>query len=475
MTTTPPGGPTDLRSVPLFDAFTDAAPATAMPRPTRLMPGRASANRPAEPADVRAVDWALVRALRQKASEELAEVVTANFVTAEQQREVGERIVTDLLREQVEQAANGGGAAPDRLLFNSLRKAVLDALFGLGRLQPLVDNPQIENIEINGFDQVVLQFADGHFEPGAPVADSDEELIDTIAFLAGRQQGNARVFSSAHPTLRLRLDGGARLAASAWVSPRPIVVIRLHRLVDVTLPDLVEKGLCGLDLADFLTRAVAARKSVVVSGQMGAGKTTLLRALINTLDPWESIGVFETEEELNISRQRHPRLKSWEARPGSGERLADGSVAGNVDLHHLLGDGWRYNLDRIVLGEARIPSEVIAVLNAMAGGAGSLSTIHAANARGAAERIATLAMGSASHISAEYARRLVGQHINLIVHVSSQRLAGRPTRRWISEVVGVEHTGDGLAFTDLWHAEPGGIARPAHMPAHLARELGWSA
>ena len=74
------------------------------------------------------------------------------------------------------------------------------------------------------------------------MADSDQELIDFLVFLASRSEVNARAFSEAQPRLHLRLDGGSRLAAAAWVTPRPSVVIRRHRLMQVTLDDLVARG-----------------------------------------------------------------------------------------------------------------------------------------------------------------------------------------------------------------------------------------
>ena len=109
-----------------------------------------------------------------------------------------------------------------------------------GRLQPLVDDDRIENIIITGHDTVRLELTDGTIIPGEPVADSDSELIEFLVFLASRSEVNARPFSAAQPRLHLRLDGGARLAAAAWVTSRPSVVIRRHRHRRVSLDDLVE-------------------------------------------------------------------------------------------------------------------------------------------------------------------------------------------------------------------------------------------
>ena len=138
-------------------------------------------------------------------------------------------------------AANAGQGAWNPARQQATAQAVFDALFRLGRLQPLVDDDRIENIIILGHDNVRLELTDGTLSRrGPPVADSDEELIDFLVFLASRCEVNARAFSEAQPRLHLRLDGGARLAATAWVTPRPSVVIRRHRLLQVTLDDLVD-------------------------------------------------------------------------------------------------------------------------------------------------------------------------------------------------------------------------------------------
>ena len=196
--------------------------------------------------------------------------------------------------------------------------AVEAALFGLGRLQPLVDDDRVENIIITGHDQVTLELTDGRLVPGPDVADSDAELIDFLVFLASRSEVNARPFSQAQPRLHLRLDGGARLAAAAWVTPRPSVVIRRHRLRQVTLADLVGLGTLTPVAASFLAAAVKARRSIVVTGAQGAGKTTLVRALCAEIPTHEAIGTFETEYELHLHelREQHPIVFAWEARPG---------------------------------------------------------------------------------------------------------------------------------------------------------------
>ena len=172
-------------------------------------------------------------ALRAQASDQLSQAVAADRGRLDKtaQEELGRSIVLDLIEATVAERVNAGDTAWTLAEQGALARAVFDALFGLGRLQPLVDDDRVENIIITGHDTRPARADRRHARsPGPPVADTDEELIDFLVFLASRSEVNARRFSEAQPRLHLRLDGGARLAAAAWVTPRPSVVIRRHRL-----------------------------------------------------------------------------------------------------------------------------------------------------------------------------------------------------------------------------------------------------
>ena len=166
-----------------------------------------------------------------------------------------------------------------------LAQSVLDALFGLGRLQSLVDDPDIENIDINGCDQVWVTYADGSKHLMPPVADSDDELIDLVRSAASRFGLSERRFDLARPELDLHLPGGSRLSALMAVTARPAVSIRRHRYSDLSLADLTALGTMDGHLASLLAAAVRARKNIIVSGAMNSGKTTLLRALAAEILP----------------------------------------------------------------------------------------------------------------------------------------------------------------------------------------------
>ena len=299
-------------------------------------------------------------------------------------------------------------------------QAVFDSLFRLGRLQPLVDDDRIENIVIVGHDNVQLELVDGTLVPGPPVADSDQELIDFLVFLASRSEVNARSFSEAQPSLHMRLDGGSRLAAVAWVTTRPSVVIRRHRLMRVTLDDLVARDMMTPVVASFLRAAVRARCSIVVAGAQGAGKTTLVRALCAEIDELEAIGTFETEYELHLHELgRHKVVTPWEARPGSGERGADGRQSGEFTLDEALVDSFRFNLSRQIVGEVR-GKEIWAMIKAMESGTGSISTTHAADAVAAVRKLVTCAMEAGPHVTQGLATSKLAATVDLIVQLSME-------------------------------------------------------
>ncbi|MFT4011495.1 MAG: hypothetical protein QM655_15780, partial [Nocardioidaceae bacterium] len=277
------------------------------------------------PAATSDVDWALVSTLRAQASEQLSQAVQSGRarLDKEAQQELGRSIVLDLIESAMAEAVDAGLGSWSSLKQQATAQAVFDSLFRLGRLQPLVDDDRIENIVIVGHDNVQLELIDGSLVPGPPVADSDQELIDFLVFLASRSEVNARSFSEAQPRLHLRLDGGARLAAAAWVTPRPSVVIRRHRLMHVTQgpggPALMTPV-----LASFLRAAVRARRSIVVAGAQGAGKTTLVRALCAEIDEFEALGTLRPSTSCIWASWAGTIVHAWEARPGSGERGPDG-------------------------------------------------------------------------------------------------------------------------------------------------------
>ncbi len=297
----------------------------------------------------------------------------------------------------------------------ALAQSVLDALFGLGRLQTLIDDPEIENIDINGCDRVWATFADGTKELMEPVADSDGELVDMLRSAAGRFGLSERRFDLAAPELDLQLPDGSRLSALMAVSARPAVSIRRHRYADLSLEDLQELGTVDEELRSFLSAAVRGRKNIVVAGAMNSGKTTLLRALAAEIAPRERIVTIEQAFELGLDTgsARHPDMVALEARAPNVEG------EGGISVSDLVRRALRMNADRVIVGEV-LGDEVLPMLNAMSQGrSGSMCTIHADSSAGVFRRIASYAVQAPERLPLEATNVLIAGALHFVVYLES--------------------------------------------------------
>ncbi|MGD0880637.1 MAG: ATPase, T2SS/T4P/T4SS family [Acidimicrobiales bacterium] len=357
----------------------------------------------------------LASTIRQRVAEDLAGH-EASSLTGDDRKEFARQrafLHLDALSEF------GDGEAPALLTHQEeqrLAQTVLDALFGLGRLQVLVDDPDIENIDINGCDRVWATFADGSKRLMDPVADSDDELIELIRSAAGRFGLSERRFDTARPELDLQLPGGARLSALMAVAARPSVSIRRHRFADLSLDDLCAMGALDPGLRSLLAAAVRARKNIVVSGAMNSGKTTLLRALAAEIDPRERIVTIEQAFELGLDTGsgRHPDIVALEARPANIEG------EGRIPVADLVRRSLRMNADRVIVGEV-LGDEVLPMLNAMSQGrSGSMCTIHAESSAGVFRRIASYAVQAPERLPLEATNLLISGAVHFVVHLDSE-------------------------------------------------------
>jgi Flp pilus assembly CpaF family ATPase len=221
--------------------------------------------------------------------------------------------------------------------------------------------------------------------------------------------------------------------------------------------------------ASFLRAAVRARRSIVVAGAQGAGKTTLVRALCAEIDAMEAIGTFETEYELHLHElNRHKVVHAWEARPGSGERGADGRQAGEFTLDEALVDSFRFNLSRQIVGEVR-GKEIWAMIKAMESGTGSISTTHAADAASAVRKLVTCAMEAGPHVTQGLATSKLAATVDLIVQLSMENKVvpgGAQRERRVSEIIALA-PGEkevGYATTQVFRADASGVAVPDVLP-----------
>ncbi|SJN28755.1 Type II/IV secretion system ATP hydrolase TadA/VirB11/CpaF, TadA subfamily [Luteococcus japonicus LSP_Lj1] len=164
--------------------------------------------RPQWSRDTTGVDWDVVVRLRRRASEEITDVSEhwssdrGRAMAPEDRRMMGRSVIRQVVRQHAETLALEGQALWDIELEQAYAAAVENAIFGYGRLQPLFEIPDAENIEIHGWDSVMVQYGDGRRVAHPPVADSDEELVEAIRFL-GESASPSRPFDDAHPMMTL--------------------------------------------------------------------------------------------------------------------------------------------------------------------------------------------------------------------------------------------------------------------------------
>jgi Flp pilus assembly CpaF family ATPase len=365
----------------------------------------------------------------------------------EDRRELARELTLSRLRRRDADMVAAGSPPLDAVMEQQVTQSVLDALFGLGRLQTLVDDERIENIDVNGCDQLWVTYADGSKVQMEPVADSDEELIEILRAAAARFGLSERRFDQSHPELDLRLPDGSRLSALMAVVARPSVSIRRHRFVDLTMRDLVTLGTVDDATALFLTAAVRARKNIVVAGAMNSGKTTLIRALASEIPPRERLVTIEQAFELGLDGMptRHPDLVALEAREANMEG------EGAIGMASLVRRALRMNADRVIVGEV-LGDEVIPMLNAMSQGrSGSMCTIHADSSAGVFRRLASYAVQAPEHLPLEATTLLVAGAVHFVVFLD----VGDPHRTQTPEGV-VSERDDGPAM----HVGPGRVFGP---------------
>ncbi len=371
-------------------------------------------------------------------------------------------LIREAVRAWAERQARAGALIPSPADRDVLAQAIYDQRYGLGPLAGYLRDPQVENVDVNGCDQVWVTYSTGERAAGPPVAASDEALIAMIRNWAVRGGQTARDFSSAAPLVSVALADGTRMTATMSVTPRPCVSLRRHGQRDVTLARLVQLGTIDATVAGFLAAAVRSRCNVIVTGGVNAGKTTLLRALASEIPPDERVATLESEYELFLhGREQHPDVIAFEAREANSEG------AGGISLHDLIAHALRHNPQRILVGEVR-RSEIMPMLEAMnSGQEGSMCTLHANSPGEVFDRILILGLRGGLALGERAIHILVGMAIDLVVHVR-KRHDGQRTVRYVSEILEVMPPGDTdrPAVNRLFLPEgPGGRAIAAHSPS----------
>jgi pilus assembly protein CpaF len=420
------------------------------------------------------IDHDLVRALRNSVAERLGAqrrsdgTTGVTPMTVDDEREYARSLIVQVLEDHARGEIADGRTPASVDEEEVLASAVHSALFGVGRLQPLLDDPDVENIDINGCDQVFVGFSDGREELADPVADTDDELVELVQILGAHSGLSSRPFDSANPQLDLRLPDGSRLSAVMGVCARPTVSIRKARLGKVFLSDLVGTGTMSPEVADFLSAAVTARKNIMVAGSTNAGKTTLLRALANEISPSERLVTVERSLELGLGEypELHPNVVALE------ERLPNSEGVGAIVMAELVRRSLRMNPSRVIVGEV-LGDEIVTMLNAMSqGNDGSLSTIHANSSMEVFNRISTYAIQSSERLPIEATHMLIAGSLNFVVFLRKRNeysVGGRLVRavESIREVTGIDGR---VLSSEVFATGADGVA-VAHAPIDCIDDL----
>ncbi len=303
---------------------------------------------------------------------------------------------------------------------------ILDELLGLGPLEPLLKDPTITDILVNGHQSVFVERY-GVLEE-TPVRFKDEKhlirIIQKIVSAVGR-----RVDESS-PMVDARLADGSRV--NAIVPPLAIdgstLSIRKFARVPISLERLIEIGSVPKQVAQVLEAVVASRRNVLISGGTGSGKTTMLNAMSAYIDNRERIVTIEDSAELQLQQKHIVRL---ETRPSNIEGK------GEIGQRDLVKNALRMRPDRIIVGEVRA-GEAFDMLQAMnTGHEGSMTTVHANTPRDALSRVEQMIAMSGIDISPRSARSQIASAINVVIQVARLN-DGRRRLVSLSELTGME-------------------------------------
>lgn len=341
----------------------------------------------------------------------LAEEIRAGLIERRRSADAaGREEIGEAIRREVDERAV--------LLSDETRKDLADRIereaSGLGPLEVLIEDPAVEEVMVNGPDQVFVERA-GRIERVDVGFEDEEQLRNTIERILAPL---GRRVDELSPMADARLPDGSRV--NVVIPPLavdgPAVSIRRFPADRPTVNDLVEWGSLTLEQAERLEREISGRSSILISGGTGSGKTTLLNALSGFIDADERIVTIEDAAELCLDQ---PHVVRLESRPPSIEGR------GQVTIRDLLRNALRMRPDRILIGEVR-GAEALDLLTALnTGHDGALSTVHANSAADALARIEVLALMADVGLPLNVIGAQLRRGIDLVVHISRTRDGGR--------------------------------------------------
>jgi pilus assembly protein CpaF len=320
-----------------------------------------------------------------------------------------------------------------------LGRELIDEVFGLGPLEPLMLDPQISDVLVNNPYEVYVERA-GRLERSDVIFADADHLIRIIQRVVSRI---GRRIDESSPMVDARLEDGSRI--NAVIPPLalngPTLSIRMFGAEPLTLEELIANNSLSADMAEFLTGATRGRLSLLISGGTGAGKTTLLNCMTSYIPDDERLITIEDVAELQL---QHKHVVRMETRPANSEGV------GEITQRSLVRNSLRMRPDRIVVGEVR-GAEALDMLQSMnTGHEGSMTTIHANDTRDALARLELMVAMAGFELPISVVRQYIAAGIALVIHVARLKGGIRRVVR-ISEITGVSESG--FALEDVFGFE----------------------
>lgn len=383
--------------------------------------------------------------LKQRIHKQIIEELDADFLTTKEKdkRDLDDAQLTAQVESIVNEVIDSQPAFISRTDRQKIINEILDEVFGFGPINPLIQDPTVSEIMVNGPKQVYverhgrLQLTDITFRDNEHVL----HIIEKIVAPLGRR------IDESMPMVDARLPDGSRV--NAIIPPLalggPTITIRKFARDPLKIEDLIRFGTLTPEMARFIEACVKARLNLVVSGGTGSGKTTTLNVLSSFIPPDERIITIEDAAELQL-HQEH--VISLESRPANIEGK------GAITIRDLVRNSLRMRPDRIVVGEVR-SGEALDMLQAMnTGHDGSLTTAHANSPRDLLARLETMVLMAGMELPVRAIREQIASALDLIVHQSRLRDGSRKIT-YLTEVQGME--GDVIVLQDIFVYEQQGV------------------
>jgi pilus assembly protein CpaF len=335
----------------------------------------------------------------------------------------------------------------------AVRKAILDRVAGLGPLQPLIDDPEVEEIWINGPGRVFCVRSGRHLLTNIGLTEIEiRDLVERMLRASGRR------LDLSSPFVDATLPDGSRLHVAIPDITRKhwAVNIRKFILQAHSLDELVRLGSLNKTAASFLEAAVKSGLNVVVSGGTQSGKTTMLNCLGAAIPGGERVITCEEVFELQIEL---PDVVAMQTRQANLEGL------GAIDLRRLITEALRMRPDRIIVGEVR-QKEAFDLLVALNSGFPGMTSIHANSALEALTKLSTLPLLAGENVSHSFVVPTVASSIDLIVHLRNEH-----AKRRVAEIIAVTGRveGERIESVRLWEPTQTGMRWSGHRPPPTGR------